>query len=139
MRGFVVTQISKRLDMRQVSSLVTAFFFPIACFICAISPLANAALYLMIECNTHQDSNTVKLSFDPHHSECEGDSLDRDRREVFMEDNPVVILALEPHHVDGLLDDRVSIWVLRNTANIDFLYAKELVGTIDDDAMGRTR
>jgi len=40
-----------------------------------------------------------------------------------MEDDPVSILALEPRHIDSLLDDRVSIWETRSPANVDVLYA----------------
>jgi hypothetical protein len=51
----------------------------------------------------------VKRGFDPYHCEYECDSLDWNRREVFMEDNPVSTLALEPHQIDSPLDDRVSV------------------------------
>jgi len=39
-----------------------------------------------------------------------------------MEDNPVSIFVLEPCHIDGLLDDRVSIWVMGRLAEVEFLY-----------------
>ena len=54
MRGFMITEIGKRLDMRKVSGFV-AIFVPIGLYVCAITPLANAALYLVIAANTRQD------------------------------------------------------------------------------------
>ena len=44
---------------------------------------------------------------------------------MFMEDNPVSILVLKPHHIDSLLDDRVLVRVLRSPANVGLLYADE--------------
>ena len=48
--------------------------------------------------------------------------MDWDRREVFMEDDPVVIIVLEPHQIDSLLNGWVSIRVMRSPANVGFLY-----------------
>ena len=42
-----------------------------------------------------------------------------------MEDNPVSILVLKPYRIDSLLDDRVSIWVLRSPANVGVLHVDE--------------
>jgi hypothetical protein len=53
MWGVVITEISKRLDMRMVSGFV-AVFVPIGQFVCAISPLADAAFYLRTA-DTRQD------------------------------------------------------------------------------------
>jgi hypothetical protein len=45
-----------------------------------------------------------------------------------MEDDPVTILVLEPRDIDGLLNDWVSIWVMRGPANVGFLYASGTLG-----------
>ena len=58
-----------------------------------------------------------------------------------MEDNPVSIFVLEPRHIDSLLDDRVSIWVMGRPAEIELLYENGLsYGVLSNGcAMGRTR
>jgi hypothetical protein len=68
----------------------------------------------------------VRHSFDPYHRECESDSLDWNRREEFMEDNPVSVFALEPHQIDNLVNDRVSVWMLTRPTNVGFLYANRV-------------
>ena len=42
-----------------------------------------------------------------------------------MEDNPISIIAVEPDHIDSLLDNRVSIWVMRSPTKVGFLDANE--------------
>ena len=49
----VATEVTKRVEMRNVSAFET-FFPPIGLFPCAISPLVNAALDLMTMSTTHQ-------------------------------------------------------------------------------------
>jgi hypothetical protein len=121
MRGFVIREIGKRHEMRQVSSFV-AIFVPIRRLACTISPLANAALYLIIAENISQEPRKRWYSgFDAYHRECEGDSLDWNRHEKLIEDNPISVLALEPHQIDSLLNDRVSICVLTRPTDLEFL------------------
>lgn len=66
---------------------------------------------------------TVGRGFDSYHRQCKGKSLDWNRSEVFVEDNPIIILVLEPRHIDSLLDDRMPIREMRSPAKIGFLYA----------------
>lgn len=61
--------------------------------------------------------------FDPYHRQCKGNSLDWNWSEVFVEDDPVIILVLEPRHIDSLLDDWMSIREMRSPAEVGFLYA----------------
>ena len=85
----------------------------------------------MIECRSN-----------PYHRKYESNDLDRNRREVFMEDDPVSIFVLEPCHIDSLLDDRVSIWVMGRPAEFELLDENGLnygVLLSNGCAMGRTR
>ena len=61
----------------------------------------------------------------PYHRDYQGNGLDWNWREVFTEDNPVSVLVLKPYNIDSLLDDRMSIWVLRNPANVELLHVDE--------------
>jgi hypothetical protein len=104
----VITEIKKRVEMRTVNGLVMIFaprrFFPRA------GPLVYTALNLMTS-TTHQRSATRVMGrrFDPYHCECKADSFDWDWFKVIIEDNPVVLLVLEPYDIDNFLDNGVSI------------------------------
>ena len=108
--------------MRTVNCFV-ALFAPIGIFSCAISPFVDAALYLMI-LGTSSASRPSERGVQTYHSKGKGHSLDWHRCEVFAEDDADVILLLEPHDIDGLLEHRVPIWVMRTpSTNVGFLYA----------------
>jgi len=66
-------------------------------------------------------SMAVERRLDPYHGKRKGDSLDWNRCEVVMEDNPISIIALEPHHINSILDDRMLIWI-SSPVNVGFLY-----------------
>jgi len=57
-----------------------------------------------------------------YHRECKGNYLDWHRDKVFMEDNAICILVLEPGDIDSLLDYGVSIWVMRSATDVWLLY-----------------
>jgi hypothetical protein len=61
---------------------------------------------------------------DPYRSKSKGDGSSWNWREVLREDNPVSVVVLKPRQIDGLLDDRVSIWVMRSPTNVGFLHAE---------------
>ena len=71
-------------------------------------------------CSTQSDDEYNNLlafrpssrTFDPYHREYKANKFDRDGYEVFMKDNPVAFLALEPRDVDHLLYTGVSIFML---------------------------
>ena len=84
-------------------------------------------------------SRPSERGFEPYHSEGKGHSLDWHRREVFVEDDTVIILLPEPHDIDGLLEHRVPIWVVRTPTKVRFLYAYVAQCVADGNAMGRTR
>ena len=81
----------------------------------------------MIECRSN-----------PYHRKCKSNSFDWNRREEFMENNPVSIFVLEPRHIDCLLDDRMSIWLMGHPAEIEFLYAKVTQSRCTVNVMGLT-
>ena len=119
------TEIRKRFDMRKVNDLVVAFL-RMGHLTYTARPLADAGLYLIVARNSRQiplkDSKARPQSYQ---RECQGNSFDWDRCEIFMKDNPVSVLVLKPHHINNLLDDRVPIWVMRSPANVGILYADE--------------
>lgn len=115
-----------------------ALFAPIGIFSCAISPFVDATLYLMI-LGTSSASRPSERGFEPYHSECKRQSLDWHRCEVFVEDDAIVTLVTEPHGIDGLLEHRVPIWIVRTPTNVEFLYAYVTRCVADGNAMGRTR
>jgi len=98
-------EIKKRRDVQMVNTLV-AVFVPVRNSVCSACPLVDAALY---------------------QGKRKGDSLDRNRFEVVMEDNPISVLALEPHHVDSILDDRVLIWI-SSPVNVGFMVDESHIG-----------
>jgi hypothetical protein len=59
--------------------------------------------------------------FDPYHCECKANSLDWDGCKVIKEDNPVVLLVLEPYDIDNLLNNGVSIWITGTPTKVEFL------------------
>lgn len=83
----------------------------------------------------------IECRSEPYHRKYKSNGFDWNRREVFMEDNSVSIFVLEPRHIDTLLDDRVSIWVMGHLAEVEFLYANEAQSwcAVNGYAMGRTR
>ena len=120
----VITEFVKRRDVRIVYGFVAAFV-PVGFFARAVSPLVNTALDLTTASTIVRvhGSKAARRS-GPHHSESKGDNLSWNWREVLREDNPVSVLVLKPCHIDGLLNDRVSIWVMRSPANVGFLHAQ---------------
>jgi len=72
-----------------------ALFIPIGVGACAISPLVDAALYL-ITVGARLACKTLGHVIKPYRREYEGHGSDRHRREMFLESHAVVILALEP-------------------------------------------
>jgi len=95
----VIAEVGKRLDVRMIDGFV-ALLVPTGVLPCTISPLVDAALY---------------------HRQYNGYGSDWNRREVFVVDNAVTILVLEPQRVDSLLDDGVSIWVTGVPSKVGFL------------------
>jgi hypothetical protein len=83
----------------------------------------------------------IERRSNPYHCKCESNGLDWDRCEVFTEDNPVSVFALKPCHIDSLLDDRVSIWVMGGPAEFELLYENGPNYDVLSNgcAMGRTR
>jgi len=75
----------------------------------------------------------------PYHRECKSNNLNWNRCEEFMEDDAVGVLVLEPDDVDYLLDNGVSIWVVRNAVKVGFLYGCETRWAADDKIIGLTR
>jgi len=120
----VITEFVKRRDVRMVNVFVTAFV-PIGCFARAISPLVNTTLDLTTASTiVRVHGSKAARRPDPYRSENKGDSSSWNWCEVLREDNPVSVVVLKPRHIDGLLDDRVSIWVMRSPANVSFLHAE---------------
>ena len=59
--------------------------------------------------------------FDPYDCECKANNLDWDGCKVIKEDNPVVLLVLEPYDIDNLLNNGVSIWITGTPTKVEFL------------------
>jgi len=59
--------------------------------------------------------------FHPYHCEYKGNNFKWDGCEIFMKDNPVVLLILEPREIDDSLDNGMSIWIVWRPANVGFL------------------
>jgi len=105
--------------MRKVTGFIV-LFFPHGLFVRASRPLVDAALYLMTTDTTRQHPGRAH-DFNPYHHECEGNNFERDRCEVFMENNAGVVLVLEPRDIDNFLDYGVSIRMMRAPAEIELL------------------
>jgi hypothetical protein len=56
-----------------------------------------------------------------------------------MEDDAIIILLPEPHDIDGLLEYRVPVRVMRTPTNVRFLYTYVAQCIAEDNTMGRTR
>jgi hypothetical protein len=123
--------------MRTVNRFIV-LFVPIGIFSCAISPFVDAALYLMVS-GTLSALRPSERGSQPHHSKGKGHSLDWHGCEVLVEDDAVIILVLEPHEIDGLLEHRVSIWAMRTPIDVVFLYAYMAQCVAYYNVMGRTR
>jgi hypothetical protein len=93
----MIIEITKRVEMRKVNGLV-ALFAQIGLFPCAIRPLLDATL---------------------DHRECNGNCFGWDGFKVVIEENPVVVLVLEPREVDHCLDNGMSIWILWTPAKVE--------------------
>ena len=66
-------------------------------------------------------SRVVRHDIGPYHREYKGHSWYWYRREMFLEGHAIIVLVLEPHGINGLLDDGVLIFVERIPTRIVFL------------------
>ena len=126
--GAVVIEITKRAEMRKVIGFI-ALFFPHGLFPSASRPLVDAALYLI----TTDKLVRVKAGargFNPYHRECKGNNLEWDGCEVFMKDNPVVILIFEPYDVDDFLDNGVSVWISWMPPKVEILLTDMIISSL---------
>ena len=56
-----------------------------------------------------------------------------------MKDNTVIIPVIEPRDVDNFLDNGVSIWILWNPPEIEFLLTDGSQFSANGNGMRRTR
>lgn len=96
------------------------FFVPTRHSARAVTPLVNAALYL-ITVVLPSVFRVVMSEINSYQREGKGNCWDWHRGEIFMKSNAVGIFVLKPHDIDNLLDDRMSIWV-KGPARIWFLW-----------------
>ena len=115
----VATEVTKRVEMRNVNSFA-ALFAQFRLFPRALRPLADAALDLVTTSTTVSIRSKGAL-FLSYRSECKGYSFDLDGCKVFIKDNPVVLLVLEPREIDGFLNNGVSIWITWAPAQVGYL------------------
>jgi hypothetical protein len=107
----VTVEVTKCVDMRNVNGFI-ALFAQFGLFPCAIRPLPDAALDLMTSTNPSASRARARRSH-PYHCEYKGNNFKWDHGcEVFMKDNPIVLLVLEPHEIDSCLDNGMSIWIM---------------------------
>jgi hypothetical protein len=105
--------------MRKVNGFV-ALFAQFRLFPYAIRPLADAALDLMMSTN-HQHPEWGRVDSNPYHHEHKGNCFKWDGCEVFIKDNPIVLLVLEPREIDNSLDNGITIWVMGRPAKVGIL------------------
>jgi hypothetical protein len=78
--------------------LVDAFeatFIPIGLRACAISPLLNAALYLIMV-GARLAPEMLGRVIKPYHREYEGHGRDRHWGKMFLESHAIIVFVLEP-------------------------------------------
>ena len=112
----LLPEVGERLDMRIVHRFIV-LFVPTRHSAYAVTPLVNAALYL-ITAVLPSVFKVVMSEISSYQRKGKGNCWDWYRGEIFMEDNAVGIFVLKPHDIDNLLDDRMSIWVKRSPASI---------------------
>ena len=92
----VVMMFIEQIDVQLVHAF-EVFFVPIGLLAYAISPFADAALYLsVVTVGSSLASKAVRCVMNAYHHEYKGHGSERHWGEMFLEGHAVVIVVLEP-------------------------------------------